>query len=419
MDETGLQRIDTLMNAMQQAAAAVDLWPLKKVTLLHHNDADGLSSGAILTRAFERAGFIVRRCCLEKTYPVVLKEILAKKGALIVFADFAGRIAPLISEMNGKRNLVLILDHHKAMPSTDSLVHHLNPELFGFKGDRDISASNTCYLFAVLLDPANKDLAGIATLGAVGDRFFENGRLFAKNRDTALEAQRLGLVEVRKREDSEDYFLLTPHGPIACADMAAHLDTLGAAGYFQDGPEMGIQVCLSGMTRESDQMLRSLQDIQSAVFNDRVARIKAGEIHHTEHIQWFDVHENFQPMGVKSIGSFCAGYKDTDLFHPNKYIAGFQMVPDKIPGIGTVAINAVKVSMRVPSALQKKIHAGHMPGLDQFLPEATAKIGGFSDACHGLAAATTLARGREAALVLEMENILNRILTDTVLCYKK
>ena len=419
MDNTGRATIGPLLHAMQQAAAAVDRWPLKEVNLLHHNDADGLSSGAILTRAFERAGFIVRRCCLEKTYPVVLKDILTKKGALIIFTDFAGRIAPLISELNGKRNLVLILDHHKAMPSTDSMVHHLNPELFGFKGDRDISASTTCYLFAVLLDPANRDLAGIATLGAVGDRFFEDGHLFAINRDTALEAQHQGLVEVRKNKDEEEYFLLTPHGPIACADMAANLDTLGAAGYFQDGPEMGIQVCLGGMTRESEQKLKSLQDIQSALFNDRVARIKAGEIHRTEHIQWFDVGENFLPMGVKSIGSFCGDYKDTDLFHPNKYIAGFQTVPDTIPGLGSFSIDAVKVSMRVPSALQEKIRSGCMPGLDQFLPEATAKIGGFSDACHGLAAATTLARGQEAALVLEMENILNRILTDPVLCYKK
>jgi single-stranded-DNA-specific exonuclease len=409
---------DPLMQAMQQAAASVAKWPRKQVDLLHHNDADGLTSGAILTRAFERAGFSVRRCCLEKTYPIVLKKVLAQKDALIVFADFAGRIAALISELNAKRNLVLILDHHKASPATDPMVHHLNPERFGFKGDRDITASTTCYLFAVTLDPVNSDLAGIAVVGAVGDRFFVDGRLAAKNRETALAAQRRGLLAVIKDEDAEQYILLTPNGPVACSEMASWLDTLGAAGYFQGGPEAGIQVCLKGMTTASERLLENLQNIQSTAFIDRAARLKEGEINHTEHIQWFDVGTEFLPMGVKTIGSFCAAYKDTDLFDPCKYIAGFQVVPNEIPGFGPAAIDAVKISMRVPHALQERIRSGHMPGLDDFLPDATAKLGGFSDACHSLAAATTLARGQEAALVVEMEKMLNRILTDPVLCYK-
>jgi hypothetical protein len=172
------------------------------------------------------------------------------------------------------------------------------------------------------------------------------------------------------------------------------------------------------MTTASEQMLQNLQDIQATAFRDRAARLKKGEINHTDHIQWFDVGTEFSPMGVKTIGSFCAAYKDTDLFHPRKYIAGFQVVPNEIPGFGPVTIDAVKISMRVPHALQEKIRSGRMPGLDDFLPDATANVGGFSDACHRLAAATTLARGHEAALVVEMEKILNRILTDPVLCYR-
>ena len=46
-------------------------------------------------------------------------------------------------------------------------------------------------------------------------------------------------------------------------------------------------------------------------------------------------------------------------------------------------------------------------GLDTFLPEATGRIGGFSDACHSLTAATTVAVGKEQALIDEMENILH------------
>jgi hypothetical protein len=45
-------------------------------------------------------------------------------------------------------------------------------------------------------------------------------------------------------------------------------------------------------------------------------------------------------------------------------------------------------------------------GLNILLPEATNKLGGFSDACHSLTAATTVAIGKEAALIQEMEKIL-------------
>jgi hypothetical protein len=45
-------------------------------------------------------------------------------------------------------------------------------------------------------------------------------------------------------------------------------------------------------------------------------------------------------------------------------------------------------------------------GLNVFLPQATNKLGGFSDACHTLTAATTVAIGKEEELIDEMERIL-------------
>jgi len=231
-----------LLTAMQRAIRELEKWPDNDVQIFHHNDSDGLTSGAILTRAFERKGFEVKRYCLEKPYPAVLKKVFEQEGKLIVFTDFAGRIAPLISELNSGKNLTLILDHHKANPATDPMVHNLDPELFGLKGDLDITASTTCYLFAKTMDPANKDLAYIATIGAVGDQFFLNGRLATQNREVALETQRQGLLEIKAHDTGEDYILLTPKGPVPCADLGFYLDTLGAAGYYQNGPDMGIKV---------------------------------------------------------------------------------------------------------------------------------------------------------------------------------
>ncbi len=396
-----------LIVSMEEAIRQMKQWPDKEIRLLHHNDSDGLTSGAILTRAFERQNYTVRRYCLEKPYPAVLRKVFEQKNKCIVFTDFAGRIAPLISELNQGRNLTVILDHHVAEPATDPMVHNLDPDLYGLKGDRDITASTTCYLFARLMNADNQDMAHIAGIGAVGDGFFVNGRLVDQNREVVLEAVRQGMMEIRESTDGERYFINSNEKMIPCEEFAADLDTLGAAGYYQKGPDMGIRVCLEGMSPESKKMVEELKAIQTRRFYDQVSRIKQGALKKTAHIQWFHVENRFSPMGVKMIGAFCDVYKDTDLFDPRRYIAGFQVIPNEIPGFGSISLNEVKISMRVSAFMTEEIRSGKAMGLNVLLPDATARVGGFSDACHTLTAATTVAIGKEAQLIEEMESILS------------
>lgn len=47
-----------------------------------------------------------------------------------------------------------------------------------------------------------------------------------------------------------------------------------------------------------------------------------------------------------------------------------------------------------------------MPGMNDFLPEATLNLGGFADACHSIAAATTIEAGRERELMEETQRVL-------------
>ncbi len=399
---------DQLINDMEKAVKEVRQWPKKEVQIFHHNDSDGLSSGAILTRAFERAGFGIRRFCLEKPYPALLQKVYEQEGGIIVFADFAGRIAPILSDLNRGRNLTLILDHHVAEPSTDPKVHNLDPCLYGLKGDRDISGSTTCYLFAHTMDPANKDLAYIAAIGAVGDEFFVDGCLVSENLDVALEAVNQGKMEIRKQDVGERYYLNISQGQVACDEFGAYLDTLGAAGYFQNGPDMGVRVCLEGTSKESDRMLDELKSVQNGAFEEEMKRIQSGALVKTDHIQWFHVENRFKPMGVKMIGVFCDAIKNTEHVDPAKYVAGFQIIPDEIPGFGPIGMKDVKISMRVSAQMEKEIRAGKSMGLDVLLPEATNKLGGFSDACHTLTAATTVAIGKEEQLIEEMEKILSK-----------
>jgi hypothetical protein len=395
-----------LIAAMEVAIAEIDRWPDRRVQILHHNDADGLSSGAVLTRAFERKGFDVHRVCLEKPYPAVLAKVFDNKERLIVLTDFAGRIAPLISDLNRGRNLVLILDHHKAEKPNDDRVHLLDPEIFGLRGDRDITASTTCYVFACTLDPANQDLAYIATIGAVGDRFFVDGRLAGPNRDAALETQRQGLLDIEDTEEGERYILLTPDGPVECSALARSLDTFGGAGYHRGGPEIGIHVCLEGSSPETDGVLGELRAVQERIFSEEIDRIRQDGWKETGRIQWLHVHDRFEPMGVKMIGAFLDSVRNSDIVDPDRYLAGFQNIPNQVPGIGSFDFDQVKISMRVADPMEEGIRTGEALGLDILLPEATARVGGFSDACHSLTAATTVAVGREEQLIEEMERVL-------------
>jgi hypothetical protein len=398
--------LNNLIDAMKQAIAEVRRWPEKTVQVFHHNDADGITSGAILTRVFERQGNRVQRSCLEKPYPAVLKKVYEQEGRLIIFADFAGRIAPMISELNKGRNLTLILDHHVAEASTDPMVHNLDPDLYGLKGDRDISGSTTCYLFGVTMDPVNHDLALIAAIGAVADGFFVDGRLVSQNREAALEAVQQDKMEIRKTEIGEQYLIKSSTGETPVLEFGDYLDLLGGVGYYQNGPDMGVRTCLEGISPESDRMVEELKAIRTRIFNEEIARLKAGALKKTPHIQWFHVEKRFFPMGVKMIGAFCDAIKETDLIDPLKYLAGFQVIPDEIPGFGTITFNEVKISMRVSPYMEGEIRAGRAMGLNIFLPEATSRLGGFSDACHSLTAATTVAIGKEEKLIDEMGKIL-------------
>jgi single-stranded-DNA-specific exonuclease len=399
--------LDKLIEDMGRAIYHLRQWPVKNIQIFHHNDSDGLSSGAILSLAFEREGFKVRRFCLEKPYPEVLKKIFDQENQLIVFADFAGRIAPMLSELNRGRNLTIILDHHTAKRPTDPKVYNLDPELYGLKGDRDITASTTCYLFARALNAANQDMAHIAAIGAVGDKFFVDGKLVSINRDILMEAVNQGLAEIRKHKAGEQYILKSSRGDIRLDELGDYLDVLGAVGYYQKGPDMGVGVCLRGTSPESDQMVESLREIKQRAFSKEIERLRREGLTMSPHIQWFNLKNRFSNMGVKMVGLLCEEMSNTDLIDQKKYIAGFQIIPNKIPGMGDIDLNQTKISMRVSDYMEKEIRAGRATGLDNFLPEATSRLGGFSDACHSLTAATTVSIGQEGNLIREMEQVLS------------
>ena len=155
-----------------------------EVTVVHHNDADGLASASVLQVALSRAGFVIQRIPLERVHPPIIDRIHRQFPCTILYVDLGGRAAPVISEANTRagqagygRRLTLILDHHRPEAATDPQLINLTTEFYGLSGDLDISAATAACLFAQVLDKGNRDLAYLGVVGAVGDSHDREGRL--------------------------------------------------------------------------------------------------------------------------------------------------------------------------------------------------------------------------------------------------
>lgn len=400
--------IETFNESMGEAVSRLRDFPSKEISLFHHNDTDGLTSGTILETAFEEERFAVNRFSLEKPYPQVLERIFDKSGRIIVFTDFAGKIAPMIASLNRGRNLVLIIDHHPAEESGDDTVINLDGDLHGLKGDRDISASATCYLFALQMNKENKKLSHLGALGAVGDGFLVDGKLSSVNRKALTDAVSLGKMRFEETKTGEKYYITLGGIEYPARDVCRSLDTAGGVGYYRGGTDIGVDICHNGFDRKKESFINELGKIQKEIFDREIENLKKGGLKTTRHLQWFNVEDRFSPMGVKMIGVFCTVIKNMDFLDHSKYLAGFQTVQNEIPGFGPIPFNSTKISMRVSDQMRDSIRRGDIPGLSSFLPPATIKIGGFADACHSLSAATTVKIGQEEQLISEIEKVLEQ-----------
>jgi len=379
-----------------------------EITLVHHNDADGLTSAAVLQTSLTRAGFSVRRICIERVHPPTIARIHEKFAASIFYVDLGAQAAPEISVANNGRRTTIILDHHHPNEPTDPKVLNIATENFGLSGDMDISASTAAYFFALELDANNRDLAYIGVLGAVGDEHDREGGLIKENRDALMDAVEQGHIQIEVDADGKERYSLTRFDdPIPMAPLAISVTTLGGVGYYSDGPDLGVRVCLEGLFPEAEQRLEELRKIQQKAYDETTERLKQDGFYETKHIQWFTVGDDFSPMGVKIIGEYCWDIRNEDFIDPEKYIVGFQNMAPEIPGLGAFDWAQTKASMRLPTPLERKILVDKtMPGLGYLVPEAARQVGGSIDACHDYTAATIVDIGKEEALIVAMDKLV-------------
>lgn len=138
------------------------------IRLVTHNDADGLSSGGILSACAVRMGARFRISSEKKLDEKLIASLVEEDPDLIVFSDFGSGYLDVISESLKKD--IIILDHHMPVEHEAENITHVSPMIHEIDGAREIAASGVCYFFAKALDPENTDLACLGLVGALGDQ---------------------------------------------------------------------------------------------------------------------------------------------------------------------------------------------------------------------------------------------------------
>lgn len=373
---------DEFRAAAKEAIAFVHEHDPKEIVLLHHNDADGLTSATILLKAFERQHVPVRRYCLENVYPEVLERLLggADLGddVLVVFADFASGNLPEIARFNNGRRGVLVLDHHGIVETEDPKIFLLNCRKYGINGSTDCSASTVCFEFARALSEDNLDLAYIAALGAFGDRHVdEDGDLTGINREAFL------LVGSENKQASDQQLINA-------------LNVLGSVGYLSGGPDIAVK----GLSESVDEGFYSYVEKYAGQYWSALEElISSNPLVADREVNWFSLGAAFEKMGVKTVGLICDAMIDRKTCPSDRYLVGFQKIPEAIPGLGIFNFGKIKVSLRTPPLLRKKVDAGEAVPLTELVPKAAKAVGGEPAACHTHAAAANIPVGKEKDFV--------------------
>ncbi len=376
----------------------------RKITVIHHNDADGICSAALHKVMLDELNVEYEFICVEKVYPEIIEKIHTERHGIFIYTDLGGLASKIIAEKTKDGCHSFIIDHHPAKNVEGDNITILDPELAGISGDMFISASTLNYIFAQRVTEKIKDFAYIALLGSVGDYHDRYGGVLGFDRYVLDECVSLGQVEIRIEGMKERYFVkkFDEYADI----FSRRLTTLGSVGYLKKGYVDGMHACFEGFNDKMMKKVDKLEEVKHKKFRAEIERLSDEGLNQSDNVQWFTVEKRFNPMGVKTIGEFCQQIKDMSFINPLKYLIGFQDIPDVIPDLGKLRWNGVKVSARAPSTLERMILNGKVPGYDFLIPKASDLVGGYADATHKIAAATVIDKGKEEDFIHAMEEVL-------------
>jgi single-stranded-DNA-specific exonuclease len=392
-----MEGLQGFQNRLQAAASAVRESGIREAVVLHHDEADGLTSAALTKLALSSLGLEMKLICLDKLYPEVVEDVETGRPRVIAYVDLGSGHVDWLIKANRARNLILVLDHHDTSSIQDPMLHNLNPELYGFSGEKDASSATVAYLFSKAVDSRLSSYSHLATIGSL---------------ELPGETQGLNLIAVN---DARDQGLVRDSGKgdlrietkglnLTRTRASSLLNVLGSVGYYRNGPEMGIEACTTGFSDQTIGMAKELEEERKQANRKMLAIITKDGLSQRKNIQWFHAHDNYQRMGGKVVGSFCSYLRYQRGVNPVKYLIGMMNVPPDIPGWGRLPSSIVKVSGRAPQILTNLIEKGKKPPLSKILPESCSKIGGFGDG-HSVAASGVFPIGKEEMFLDEIDRL--------------
>jgi single-stranded-DNA-specific exonuclease len=168
------------------------------VEVIAHHDADGIASASIVCHALLRADV---RFQLKIRQKIPFDE-LQETGAVLL-CDFGSAYETLPPDM-------MVIDHH--VPRFEG-GYQVNPRLHGIDGDRELSSAGAAYMVAQHMGE-NRDLAGLALVGMIGD----DQECTGKNQEICSDGMANGFVVPHRgfrlpgRDLTEQLFMaLSPH----------------------------------------------------------------------------------------------------------------------------------------------------------------------------------------------------------------
>jgi single-stranded-DNA-specific exonuclease len=203
-----------LAGPLRRRALAGAAWVLQRrdrgepVLVVHHIDADGVTSGAIAATALERAGVAYRTLAvksMDQLHQDLIHQTLANKDSPEGSASLAsGESALWFCDLGSTAYMQfpaaqrLVCDHHQLVrDGSEESFPHVNPLLDGLSGE-ELSGAGCAYLVAAALDERNLDLLPLALVGASADlQDRKTGAFHGANAVLLQQGVAAGLLEAR------------------------------------------------------------------------------------------------------------------------------------------------------------------------------------------------------------------------------
>ena len=188
---------DSFLKQMKKASNLLGSWR-ESIRVFGQYDADGITATSIFIKALLRESKTFHSTIWKQLTKSNLEKTLDAKEGLLVFIDFGSGQLEFLNKLTDKK--IIIVDHHQSQGKPEGHIIQVNPLDYGI--NENISASGASYLLAKTMDNANKDLAELAIIGAIGDSQAESDGsgwgLTGINREILKDAQEANKVSVHK-----------------------------------------------------------------------------------------------------------------------------------------------------------------------------------------------------------------------------